>query len=186
MIRPYPRRQFYAAGERFFSFVIVAPAPTVRTHLGRTYTQWECKCDCGNLFLSTTKQIKRGIRKSCGCLTMRARFKMKSATEVLVTRRWNGYRMGAQRRRIKWELSKETFAKLLFSNCVYCGCSPSTFLESANHRGFVNGVDREDNTDGYVEDNCVPCCKICNRAKGDLSLEKFKEWIKRIKSCPEL
>ena len=29
-------------------------------------------------------------------------------------------------------------------------------------------------------DNCVPCCKICNIAKRNMTLEEFDEWIKRL------
>ena len=37
-----------------------------------------------------------------------------------------------------------------------------------------------DNTLGYTEDNCVTCCKICNRMKDTLTVEDFKEHIKTI------
>jgi len=29
--------------------------------------------------------------------------------------------------------------------------------------------------------NCVPCCAICNRAKGRSTYEEFINWIKEIK-----
>jgi len=29
---------------------------------------WECQCDCGNLTLATLYQLKKGLKKSCGCL----------------------------------------------------------------------------------------------------------------------
>ena len=39
-----------------------------------------------------------------------------------------------------------------------------------------NGIDRIDSTKGYFNDNVVSCCKVCNRAKSNLSLEDFKQW----------
>jgi hypothetical protein len=30
--------------------------------------------------------------------------------------------------------------------------------------------------------DCVPCCSICNRAKGDLLFNVFWKWIDRIKN----
>jgi len=45
----------------------------------------------------------------------------------------------------------------------------------------VDGVDRVDNTKGYTKENCVPCCKICNRLKSDLTKEEFEEYQKRVK-----
>lgn len=29
---------------------------------------WNCKCKCGNIFIDTTTNIKKGFRKSCGCM----------------------------------------------------------------------------------------------------------------------
>jgi 5-methylcytosine-specific restriction endonuclease McrA len=40
-----------------------------------------------------------------------------------------------------------------------------------------SGIDRIDNTLGYNIENCVSCCKDCNRAKSDKTLNEFKEWI---------
>lgn len=45
-----------------------------------------------------------------------------------------------------------------------------------------NGIDRVDNSVGYVLSNCVPCCSTCNRMKGTMSSEEFKEKIKLIYS----
>lgn len=43
-----------------------------------------------------------------------------------------------------------------------------------------NGIDRVDNTKGYTIDNVVPCCGICNMAKGKLNQQEFQNWIKRV------
>ena len=39
------------------------------------------------------------------------------------------------------------------------------------------GVDRFDNTKGYIHGNCVPCCQTCNRSKMD---SPFDEWFAHI------
>ena len=44
-----------------------------------------------------------------------------------------------------------------------------------------NGIDRVNPALGYVEDNVVTCCKICNIAKHDLRLEEFLAWIEKLK-----
>ena len=43
-----------------------------------------------------------------------------------------------------------------------------------------NGVDRVDNSLGYIKENCVACCKICNNAKSTLSISEWQEWIIRV------
>lgn len=36
-------------------------------------------------------------------------------------------------------------------------------------------IDIIDNNKGYIVDNIIPCCIVCNRAKGNMSLEEFEE-----------
>jgi len=45
---------------------------------------------------------------------------------------------------------------------------------------IYNGIDRVDNAIGYLTDNCVACCKVCNRAKLQMSKNEFFDHIKKI------
>jgi hypothetical protein len=79
-------------------------------------------------------------------------------------------------------LTKEEFYYLIQQPCFYCGESKVN-----NRKGFrYNGLDRIKslNDDGtkanHNKDNVVPCCKWCNYAKLDYTLEEFNNWIKRI------
>ncbi len=42
-------------------------------------------------------------------------------------------------------------------------------------------IDRKDNLLGYSKENSLPCCFVCNRAKGNMSYKNFILWIKAIK-----
>jgi hypothetical protein len=64
-------------------------------------------------------------------------------------------------------ISENEFNKLSSKNCYYCGVEG------------LNGIDRLDSSIGYTKENCVPCCKHCNYAKGNLSMDHFKEWARR-------
>lgn len=55
------------------------------------------------------------------------------------------------------------------ADCWYCGSPPKIEF---------NGIDRKDNTSGYTEGNCVPCCSTCNYMKKCLDHATF---IKRCK-----
>ena len=59
--------------------------------------------------------------------------------------------------------------------CHYCGI-PSGWPDTRN------GIDRIDSSKDYSSDNCVSCCKICNRAKNDMSVNEFMTWIRRTAS----
>lgn len=43
-----------------------------------------------------------------------------------------------------------------------------------------NGIDRMDNSKGYVDGNVLPCCSICNHAKHVMNYDDFISWINRI------
>ena len=81
---------------------------------------------------------------------------------------YNSYRKRAKGKFENEEMiSKTKFDSIVQNGCHYCG------------KTGPNGIDRVDNTKGYVESNCVPCCKHCNYVKGNLSVADFKIWKDR-------
>jgi len=42
------------------------------------------------------------------------------------------------------------------------------------------GIDRMNNEVGYIITNVVPCCKICNWCKSNLTIQEFREWINKV------
>ena len=90
------------------------------------------------------------------------------------------YQTSARNRELEWSLSEEQCEQLFNSNCYYCNNLPSNFAKVRKWEMKYNGIDRIDNTKGYVQNNVVTCCKICNLAKRALSEEEFFRWIERI------
>jgi hypothetical protein len=43
-----------------------------------------------------------------------------------------------------------------------------------------NGIDRLDNTIGYIEGNVVSCCDICNYSKHTKGYIEFLSWIDKV------
>ena len=54
----------------------------------------------------------------------------------------------------------------------------SLVLADAEHK--VIGIDRIDSSNGYILSNIVPCCEKCNIAKGEMSIDEFREHITKI------
>ena len=77
-----------------------------------------------------------------------------------------------------WDLTFENWKKLASENCHYCGIEPSNLISAYGYK--YNGIDRVDSSLAYTLDNCVSCCKICNRAKSNMKLEDFYEWVRRV------
>ena len=66
-------------------------------------------------------------------------------------------------------ITLEEYEKIVSNPCVYCG-------ESILPRG----IDRIDNSKGYIKNNSAPCCKICNYMKKTYSVKEFLNHIRKI------
>jgi hypothetical protein len=73
------------------------------------------------------------------------------------------YKNRAVKKSLDFVLSKDEFDVISSNSCYLCnkGCS------STHH----NGLDRIDNSKGYIEDNVKSCCGGCNFMKRDYSVE---------------
>ncbi len=49
-------------GQTFGRLTVIAQAPTVH------YSQWRCRCTCGGEKVVSSKMLRGGWAKSCGCL----------------------------------------------------------------------------------------------------------------------
>ena len=137
---------------------------------------WECQCDCGNKTNTTSRSLMCQDTKSCGCL------RKISSGEANFNKLLANYKNSAKVRNVPFTLSDEQFRELTQEKCFYCGSEPSQekYRKFSNGAYVFNGIDRKDNSKGYVQGNVLPCCFICNRAKGNMSYEDFSLWIKRI------
>lgn len=77
---------------------------------------------------------------------------------------YEGYIRNAVKRNYEYTLDLAQFTTLVSAPCHYC---------NHNVSGEVNGIDRVDNTCGYIIDNCVACCEMCNRLKLHYDLDFF-------------
>jgi hypothetical protein len=145
-------------------------------------TFYQCLCDCGSEITVRAGNLKSGTTKSCGCfqkefLVKRSRKPLGHATKRAV---WNYYKRNARIRNLVWELSDVHFGELILGSCFYCN-SPGKKTCTKNGDYLVhNGIDRLDNNQGYVKGNCVSCCKICNLAKNNLTVQQFRVWVESI------
>lgn len=151
--------------------------------------RWQCRCDCGSI-ANVLESNLRTCTKSCGCLKREPRAvgvggrlpNGEAAFRSLV----NNYKA----RGIEWRLSLDEARILFTSNCHYCGKPPAQVKRNWKGKNgrraeatgaFVrNGIDRVNNSSGYIPGNCVACCKQCNTAKNNLTLTEFKEWVARV------
>jgi hypothetical protein len=153
------------------------------SHRERKITLYKCQCECGNIKNVGYNSLIGGNTSSCGCL------RRKNIENSQYKAMFNMYKYSANKRGLEFHLEFSVFKDMTSKNCFYCEASPApkplSFQNKKNgiteERTIkVNGIDRVDNDQGYVLQNCVPCCSDCNFMKQDLSMEQFLDKINKI------
>ena len=157
---------------------------------GRRKPEWLIQCECGVVRNMNQGQIKN--QQSCGCLL--SEYRRNKLPELTAHRNrieyglasfnnlYSNYKNRAKKINIDFFLSKIEFKELVSKNCFYCNIPAKQVFHRKFYYGdyIYNGLDRVDNSIGYIKENVVPCCEICNKAKRDLKLDNFINWIEQI------
>lgn len=137
----------------------------------RTY--WLLKCRfCARKKWSFSGNLKLGLSLRCPCQIRELALKnVESFWRCFIS----SYAAGAKSRKLDWKLTDTQVMDIVVRPCYYCGNLPS---ERRGHWKsycvqFVNGLDRIDSKIGYVSENVVSCCKMCNRMKSNYGKEEF-------------
>lgn len=150
------------------------------SHKNKGRIFWNCLCECGNTSICATATLTSGGATQCYACGRKFYEAGKSGMNIL----YKQYKHDAKKRGYEFNLSKDDFKELTSQDCVYCGAEPNFRINTNttdNHGDYIyNGIDRVDNTQGYEMDNCVPCCRLCNWMKRDLTEDEFIEHIKKI------
>lgn len=168
------------SGNRYGRLLVLERAVTRR---GRG-AFWRCRCDCGNEIVTTGGSLRYGSSQSCGCVAvekLRAAVMLPNGVAAM-RQALRRARASASERGYEFSLTNEQVIEIQQQNCHYCGSSATNISRHPDHNGeyIYNGIDRVDNSIGYIIGNVVPCCKHCNIAKRDRSVEDFLDWIKRV------
>lgn len=172
---PRPTTQVPLEGVRYGKLIVVRQVFPKVHNMGR----WECLCDCGNTTIVLRSNLPR--TSSCGCGLRTYEDPSQSSLNEMIY----AYQNNSKARGLEFALTAEEFRGITSSNCAYCGCSPCQDYRP-RRKGMTtipyrhNGIDRVDNSKGYVSGNCVSACFICNRMKFKFSADEFQDHISRI------
>ena len=154
-------------------------------------TRWICTCICGAMVDVSTDNLIKGLTRSCGCLRKEIARKnggrLKPQPDGLAAFNYllYVYKVCAERRGLVFELTNEEFRSLTQGVCYYCGTPPSQTVSRRNSHYIHNGIDRHDNSQGYIKSNCVPCCSTCNSMKSTRSANEFVNHCVRVANWNE-
>jgi len=93
--------------------------------------------------------------------------KLKKYTER-IPYRYSCTKSRAKKRGLDFDITLNEYEVLVSKKCFYCG-------QELGKYGIA--LDRVDNSKGYIFENVVPCCSICNVIKMDFSLETLLSHI---------
>jgi hypothetical protein len=182
-------------GKKFGSLIVISRSllkPELEDKDPRSL--WHCLCDCGNTRevprsrLREKWSMQEGSFLSCGCSEKRGIKLRKDPVLGSARATWSSkYKDGC---------SFDKFLELSQQPCFWCGALPSNkSTGSAKGSGEIssawrkikvenpfiyNGLDRIDSNRDHSEDNIVPCCADCNRAKMSRTTDEFRFWIDKI------
>lgn len=149
---------------------------------------WECSCDCGNTCEKNSRYLLERDNPNCGCIKKKQNIEWGKSRKLLngnaaLNNLFKKYKNSAKKRNYEFELTIDQFQTITSRNCHYCGLRPeqSSYSNGSKTSDYIyNGIDRVDNTKGYVLENIVPCCKHCNFAKRNMTTNQWKDWLIRI------
>jgi transposase len=166
------------AGQRFGALTVLGAARPQLTYKGHHESRSLVICDCGKKKTLFNYLLRTRNSTSCGC-----RIQQRKPEAVWIRLRCQ-IESGARVRGLEMSLTIEQLKYLCSLPCSYCK-SPAMNKMKGRRGGrstaetvqHYSGVDRVDSTKGYIPGNVIPCCRICNRAKSNLDLEQFIEWL---------
>lgn len=144
-------------GKSFGAWTVIARAENKRTTQGAMPARWLCRCRCGRESVQEGNTLRRHRSKACRSCSKHLR-----PYEAL----FNNFANSARLRGIECSITYEQF--LIFvkeQQCHYCGDEIAWTEHNLMKNGAAYHLDRKDNDKGYHADNCVVCCKSCNRTK---------------------
>ena len=132
---------------------------------------------------STSKQaLTRGGNrgtKSCGCLQKEVAIDSALPNAGSNRKAWlTKYKRRAKENEVAFMLTDEQFYDICSRNCFYCNTAPSPkshgyITQKDVGEYLANGIDRVDPSLGYILENSIPCCKICNFMKTNKNQKDF-------------
>ena len=140
----------------------------------------KCGCECGTQVEVSLWDLKTGKTKTCGYNHPHYLDRSIPAFNQLYNHTYKGRALKQGR---AFELTEDEFRALTQQDCFYCGAKPRLKVVKSGvftSEYLYNGVDRVDNSIGYVMTNVVPCCFDCNHAKAMLSQSQFLALVQKI------
>lgn len=143
---------------------------------------WECECDCGKITVTSTRQLKGGFTRSCGCIRKFNGSKNWKGFGELSHSFWNRICYDAKRRGHSISITiEDAWLQFLKQNrkCSLTGMELN-FGFNKNDSNKTASLDRIDSFKGYTKENIQWVHKDINRMKQSFSELYFQELVEKV------
>jgi hypothetical protein len=156
------------------------------------YHEWNIigRCECGNPVQDVTRKIINGGRKTCGVPGCAAFHQVRqnngrqasfTGYEEIYGSRWGGWKCGAAKRNIPFELTPQEGWDIFVAQQKRCALSGVDIeFGTAWNKKCTASLDRIDSTKRYTVDNVQWVHKMINVMKRDMTDEQFISWCKLV------
>jgi hypothetical protein len=156
-------------GERFGKLVVISGPLNIteESEWRKKQRKWLCKCDCGNEVIRITNQLNKIPMPNCGCFSKKRMVELNTKNCRPFEWIYNNLSRCARHNNKEMILSFDDFlAFTKINRCHYCG-DKITWRDrnSKKKPDSCYYIDRKDNAKGYIKENCVVCCSLCNFTK---------------------
>ena len=167
------------AGRKFGKLSVIS-----FSHIEGKDSVWLCLCECGKESRHFGYKLKNGHTKSCGCLMRELTCKRNLNRRGVPNKPQNYaafkkilgfYKSNAKLKGLEFSLTEDEFMDIITKPCFYCEKPPLKLSSTNTGRLLYNGIDRIDNSRGYVLGNVLPCCTRDNKMRNVfLTVEETK------------
>lgn len=144
---------------------------------------WKALCDCGTVRDVPLKNVTSGRVKTCGKCELHRKLLSRprdgrSSVNAGEQKLFQRYLRKATSQKRDWQLTAVEFREIFRRSCDLCGSPPHNKLKGSRLiHSFVGLVDPAGH---YTPGNVFPICKVCQKMKGEWSLEFLLSQIVRI------
>lgn len=153
--------------QRFGRLIVIDYAGTNK---GR-HALWKCKCDCGNIIITTGNNLRSGNTESCGCMASERLVRRNTKHGESQTRLYKIWRGMHTRCENKNRPDSKYYVMRGVTVCDEWN-SYETFRAWSMENGYNDSlsIDRIDNDKGYCPENCrwVTHKQQCNNRRNNI------------------
>jgi len=184
------KAKFDLTGQKFNRLTVVKFSHTDK----HRFNKWECVCDCGNVVIANSQQLKGGGTKSCGCYKNELCAKLKKITHgdsrrCKITpeyRTWCKVKERCYNQNDK--RYKDYGGRGILMSDEWRNSYQTFFNDMGVRPSNKHSIERQDNDMGYFNGNCIWAVKkIQDRNKRSNHWEEYngekmiiQDWAERL------